>query len=66
MTLEKMRNGLEAPIPFAEIVEVTEASFAVLESIATGQPVELAAFRAAPSDKPSKDTAMLIAHDQAG
>jgi predicted dehydrogenase len=35
LTVDAMRNGKEAPIPFGELVEVTEATFAVEEAIRT-------------------------------
>jgi polar amino acid transport system substrate-binding protein len=41
LTLEAMRQGKEAPIPFAELVEVTEATFAIEEGIRTGEKVHL-------------------------
>jgi predicted dehydrogenase/threonine dehydrogenase-like Zn-dependent dehydrogenase len=41
LTIEAMRNGGGPPIPFAELVEVTRACFAVHQSISTGQPVSL-------------------------
>lgn len=40
-TLAAMRQGLAAPIPFSELVEVTEATFAVHESLSTGLPVPI-------------------------
>jgi predicted dehydrogenase/threonine dehydrogenase-like Zn-dependent dehydrogenase len=39
MTLERMRSGKEAPIPFAELVEVTNATFCVIEALSTGSAV---------------------------
>jgi predicted dehydrogenase/threonine dehydrogenase-like Zn-dependent dehydrogenase len=39
LTLAAMKSGREAPIPFHEIVEVTEATFSILKSISTGEPV---------------------------
>lgn len=42
LTLEAMRSGNPAPIPFEQLVEITNTSFAVHESISTGQPVLLA------------------------
>jgi predicted dehydrogenase/threonine dehydrogenase-like Zn-dependent dehydrogenase len=42
LTVEAMRSGNEAPIPLSEIVEITRATFAVVDSISTGQPVQLA------------------------
>lgn len=41
LTLEAMRNGIESPIPFAQLVEVTKACFAVHQSVSTGQTVLL-------------------------
>ncbi len=41
LTLKAMRSGGAAPIPFEQLVEITKASFAVHESISTGQPVLL-------------------------
>lgn len=41
LTLQAMLAGKEAPIPFEQIIEVTEATFAVAESIAAAHPVSL-------------------------
>jgi predicted dehydrogenase/threonine dehydrogenase-like Zn-dependent dehydrogenase len=41
LTIEAMRNGGGSPIPFAQLVEVTRACFAVHQSISSGQPVSL-------------------------
>ena len=41
LTLEAMKQGKEAPIPFAELVEVTEATFAIEEAIRTHSAVSL-------------------------
>ena len=41
LTLEAMRSKGPSPIPFEQLVEITKASFAVHESISTGQPVLL-------------------------
>jgi predicted dehydrogenase len=41
LTVEAMRQGKEAPIPFAELIEVTEATFAVEEAIRTQRTVPL-------------------------
>jgi polar amino acid transport system substrate-binding protein len=48
LTIEAMEQGKDAPIPFAELIEVTEATFAVEEAIRTQttvsfvrRPVEL-------------------------
>lgn len=40
-TLTAMRQGLPSPIPFPELVEVTEATLAVHESLSTGLPVSI-------------------------
>ncbi len=42
LTIEAMRQGEDAPIPFAELIEVTEATFAVEEAIRTQRTVPLA------------------------
>jgi predicted dehydrogenase len=41
MTIEAIRRGEPAPIPFAELVEVSDASFAIEESIVTGETIRL-------------------------
>jgi predicted dehydrogenase/threonine dehydrogenase-like Zn-dependent dehydrogenase len=41
LTVDAMRHGKEAPIPFAELIEVTEATFAVEEAIRTQRTVSL-------------------------
>jgi predicted dehydrogenase/threonine dehydrogenase-like Zn-dependent dehydrogenase len=41
LTVEAMKQGKEAPIPFAELIEVTEATFAVEEAIRTQRTVPL-------------------------
>ncbi len=41
LTLQAMLSGAEAPIPFAQIIEVTETTFAIAEAIAAAQPVSL-------------------------
>jgi predicted dehydrogenase/threonine dehydrogenase-like Zn-dependent dehydrogenase len=41
LTLEAMKQGKEAPIPFAELIEVTEATFAIEEAIRTQSVVRL-------------------------
>lgn len=43
LTIEAMRNGREAPIGFDQLVEVTEATFAIHDSISTGLPVSIGA-----------------------
>jgi len=45
LTVSAMREGQPSPIPFEELVEVTAASFAVLESLNLGIPVSLPAHR---------------------
>ena len=39
--LAAVKDGRPSPIPFAEIVEVTQAVFSVLESVRTGLPVSI-------------------------
>jgi polar amino acid transport system substrate-binding protein len=41
LTIEAMRQGREAPIPFTELIEVTEATFAIEEAIRVGKKVRL-------------------------
>jgi predicted dehydrogenase/threonine dehydrogenase-like Zn-dependent dehydrogenase len=41
LTVEAMKRGKEAPIPFAELVEVTEATFSIEEAIRTQRTVSL-------------------------
>ncbi|HEX3353646.1 MAG TPA: bi-domain-containing oxidoreductase [Terriglobales bacterium] len=41
LTLAAIRGGKGSPIPFRELVEVSEATMAVEEAISTGQPVTL-------------------------
>ena len=41
LTIEAMKQGKAAPIPFAELIEVTEATFAVEEAIRTQRTVSL-------------------------
>jgi polar amino acid transport system substrate-binding protein len=41
LTIEAMEQGKDAPIPFAELIEVTEATFAVEEAIRTQKTVSL-------------------------
>jgi hypothetical protein len=36
-----MRNGHQSPIPFEELMEVSEVTIAVEEAIAKGQPIPL-------------------------
>ena len=49
MTIEGMEQGKDAPIPFAELLEVTEATFAVEEAIRTQRTVGLDAERPIPA-----------------
>jgi polar amino acid transport system substrate-binding protein len=42
LTVEALRKGNDAPIPFSEIVEISRATLAVVDSVSTGQPVQLA------------------------
>jgi predicted dehydrogenase/threonine dehydrogenase-like Zn-dependent dehydrogenase len=39
LTLQAMASGTEAPIPFDQIVEVTECTFSIAVATATGEPV---------------------------
>jgi predicted dehydrogenase/threonine dehydrogenase-like Zn-dependent dehydrogenase len=48
LTVEAMKRGGEAPIPFLELVEVTEATFAVVEALKTQRTVHLDAGVARP------------------
>ncbi len=41
LTLAAMRQDSDAPIPFDQIMEVSQATLAVVESLASGQPVKL-------------------------
>ena len=41
LTIAAMEKGREAPIPFAELIEVTEATFAIEEAIRTQRTVPL-------------------------
>jgi predicted dehydrogenase/threonine dehydrogenase-like Zn-dependent dehydrogenase len=41
LTIEAMEQGKDAPIPFAELLEITEATFAVEEAIRTQRSVSL-------------------------
>lgn len=41
LTVKAIRDGQPAPIPFEELVEVTQASFAVVDSLNYGLPVTL-------------------------
>lgn len=40
-TVEAMRSGTPMPIPFESLIETTRATFAALDSLATGEPVRL-------------------------
>jgi hypothetical protein len=44
LTIEAMERGRDAPIPFAELIEVTEATFAVEEALKTQRTVRLDAW----------------------
>jgi len=46
-TFKALRAGAPAPIPFDQIVEITEATFCVRDSIQTGLPVKVSARPAA-------------------
>jgi predicted dehydrogenase/threonine dehydrogenase-like Zn-dependent dehydrogenase len=41
LTIDAIRSGREAPIPFSELCEVTEATLTIREALATGQTVAL-------------------------
>ena len=41
LTLDAMRGSGEAPIPFNELIEVSEATLAMAESISKGQAIRL-------------------------
>jgi hypothetical protein len=41
LTIEAMEKGKDAPIPFAELLEVTDATLAVEEGIRTQRTVDL-------------------------
>ena len=43
LTVDAMKEGRSAPIPFAELIEVTEATFAIEEAIRTQRAVSLGA-----------------------
>ena len=40
-TVDAVRAGAPAPIPFAEVVDGMRATFAIRRSLATGMPVEV-------------------------
>jgi hypothetical protein len=43
LTVEAMKHGKDAPIPFEQLFEVTEATFAIEEAIRTQRTVSLGA-----------------------
>jgi predicted dehydrogenase/threonine dehydrogenase-like Zn-dependent dehydrogenase len=45
LTVRAIREGGPAPIPFEELIEVTEASYAVSDSLHHGLPVDLRAYQ---------------------
>jgi hypothetical protein len=45
LTLQAIRDGQTAPIPFEELVEVTCATFAIEESISSGKAVRIHPWR---------------------
>jgi polar amino acid transport system substrate-binding protein len=57
LTVEAMKQGKDAPIPFAELIEVTEATFAVEEAIRTQRTVYVDGRAAYQSGDPRKGTA---------
>ncbi len=52
LTLEAMRSGEPAPIPFQQLVEVTEAIFAINRAIANDEVVRLGTEVPGPASKP--------------
>ena len=50
LTVNAMREGQPSPIAFEELAEVTAASFAVIESLSIGMPVNLSSHRPRTSD----------------
>ncbi len=50
LTIEAVRDGKPSPIPFEELVEVTEATFLVDQAVATGEVIQLK--QSAPSAMP--------------
>lgn len=48
-TVSAMRAGMPSPIPFAELVEVTESTFAIRESLLSGGVVAIASRQMQPS-----------------
>jgi hypothetical protein len=47
LTVSAIREGRPAPIPFEELTEVTEASYAVVDSLRHGLPVKLRTYQPA-------------------
>jgi hypothetical protein len=45
LTLQTMKSGAEAPIPINEIFHITDATFAVLEALASAAPVTVGRLR---------------------
>src|SRR5262249_12915008 len=45
LTLERMRSGV-SPIPFAELVEVTNTTFCIVEALSTGNTVPIEPYSA--------------------
>ncbi len=43
LTIEAMKRGNDAPVPFEELVEVTEVTFAIEEAIRTNRMVNVKA-----------------------
>jgi predicted dehydrogenase len=50
LTIEAIRDGKPSPIPFEELVEVTEVTFLVEQAVATGEVIQLK--QSAPSAMP--------------
>jgi polar amino acid transport system substrate-binding protein len=48
LTIEAMQKGKEAPIPFTELIEVTDATLAIEEAIRLGEKVHLDTRQAVP------------------
>jgi hypothetical protein len=51
-----MRGSGEAPIPFSELIEVSEATLGIAESISSGQPVNLHASKVSSGSSPTQTT----------
>jgi len=49
LTIEAIRSGKPSPIPFEELVEVTETTFLVQRALATGEVIRLAQTDLAPA-----------------